>query len=849
VSGAVIANRSGRQAIRAKVIIDASGRAGLARSAGAEMAPFPAGTYAVSRVVIAGEAPEDSLLREDWRADKDMMQLSRTTQVTPAMFECKLEMAFADGSAQAFQEAENAARDRTFVRSQLDAADRLFFIPPDHIRAERSVTDESATAADVDLAALRPAGIAHLYVLGPMADVPRRVATDLFQAPSAIRLGRRVGEQAAADARQRSAPKDVQRPGTTAADSLADIREVQGMLTQPFAAASGVVPCAAAELPVLAKVDLIVVGGGTTGAPAAIGAVRHGVKTLVIECLHELGGVQTAGMITGYYYGHQRGFTKQIDEGVRETGLVRSQAKAEWYRKSIRAGGGEIWFGSMAVGVYMEGNRLRGVVVAMPDGRRGVVLADAVFDATGNADIAAAVGEPTEFYLDQELIGQGVGMAVLRLGAGGHNNDFAMVNDSDATDLSFFGLRHRLMTDGGWDTAQIVNSRERRRLVGVCQVTALDYLTARTYPDTINQHRSRFDLHGPASHDFFLTKNIRVTNHLTLEANAPFRSLLPKQTDGLLVGAIGMSATRDAMAIMRMQPDLQNQGYAAAYAVYLALRDGCELRDIPVAELQRHLVEMGNLPESVLGARDSHPISDEMLTLASHDLLLNYCGAAFLFADPQRAKPLLLAKYRELSTHSSGRDPEASLVYAHVLAMLGDPVGEDELIGWVEANGWVERWAAGKDAGGNRMSSYILALARAGSRKAVRAILAKGRECCSNGKRTPTANTSRILALASQSLGDPALAEMLVLLLDSPGVSGHAIGFSTDIPPVPGYDSRSNYSHDEKNAVAREMNLACALYRLGDRDGKAAAILRAYAQDPRGFYAHYARLVLSEKTP
>lgn len=175
-------------------------------------------------------------------------------------------------------------------------------------------------------------------------------------------------------------------------------------------------------------------------------------------------------------------------------------------------------------------------------------------------------------------------------------------------------------------------------------------------------------------------------------------------------------------------------------------------------------------------------------------------------------------------------------------------VGQDELIGWVEANGWVERWAAGKDAGGNRMSSYILALARAGSRKAVPAILAKGRECCANGKRTPTANTSRILALASQSLGDPALAELMVLLLDSPGVSGHAIGFSTGIPPVPGYDSRSNYSHDEKNTVARQMNLARALYRLGDRDGKAAAILRAYAQDPRGFYAHYARLVLAEKT-
>ena len=79
---------------------------------------------------------------------------------------------------------------------------------------------------------------------------------------------------------------------------------------------------------------------------------------LVIEKLDKLGGVQTAGMICGYYYGNQRGFTKIIDEGVKTTGRYKSQAKAEWYRSAIRQGGGEIWFGSMAVGAVVEGTRL-----------------------------------------------------------------------------------------------------------------------------------------------------------------------------------------------------------------------------------------------------------------------------------------------------------------------------------------------------------------------------------------------------------------------------------------------------------------------------------------------------------
>jgi len=47
--------------------------------------------------------------------------------------------------------------------------------------------------------------------------------------------------------------------------------------------------------------------------------------------------------------------------------------------------------------------------------------------------------------------------------------------------------------------------------------------------------------------------------------------------------------------------------------------------------------------------------------------------------------------------------------------------------------------------------------------------------------------------------------------------------------------------------VPCEVNLAAALYRVGDKDGKGAAILKAYSEDPRGFYANYARRVLQMK--
>jgi succinate dehydrogenase/fumarate reductase flavoprotein subunit len=61
---------------------------------------------------------------------------------------------------------------------------------------------------------------------------------------------------------------------------------------------------------VLGEYDVVVVGGGTGGAPAAIGAGRQGAKTLLLEYLHGLGGVGTIGYISSYYHGNKVGFTK-----------------------------------------------------------------------------------------------------------------------------------------------------------------------------------------------------------------------------------------------------------------------------------------------------------------------------------------------------------------------------------------------------------------------------------------------------------------------------------------------------------------------------------------------------------
>jgi len=97
----------------------------------------------------------------------------------------------------------------------------------------------------------------------------------------------------------------------------------------------------------------------------------------------------------------------------------------EWYRRELRKAGADIWFGALACGAVVEGNRVRGVVVATQNGR-GIVLAHTVIDATGNADIAAAAGAAC-MSTDQEHVAvQGTGMPPCKPGDHYNNTDYTI---------------------------------------------------------------------------------------------------------------------------------------------------------------------------------------------------------------------------------------------------------------------------------------------------------------------------------------------------------------------------------------------------------------------------------------
>ncbi len=851
LAGVAVANRSGRQAVLAKVVVDATERGAVARLAGARFRAYPAGAQPFTRVVIAGEAPQAAglgvrPLPGDYGAPVTLGGYkTKGARVEGRAYQCELSIPMRDGSYRSFAEAEQVARDRTFVPTLLEGADSLFQVPPDPMFAAEPLARGWPGASQVALGCFRPAGLKRLYVLGGCADMPREAAAALLRPLALMEAGTRVGVAAAEEARglARPAAQGVARKG--AADTpLLSSGEVRESLNgpRPFVSGLPTVRAERAGLPVWGTYDVVVVGGGTAGAPAGIAAGRQGARTLLLEYLHGLGGVGTLGMIGKYWYGNVCGFTAEHDRGVAALGAaVHVVGKAEWWRRENRKAGTEVWFGVLGCGALVEGGRVTGVVVATPAGR-GVVLAKSVVDATGNAEIAAAAGAACVFQGAEELALQGVGLSPRKLGASYINSDFGYVNDCDAADLWLFGVRGRAGAGEVWDVSQLVESRERQRIVGACWVTPLDILNRRTFPDTVVQARSNFDSHGYTIDEICYVSEPgageEARGRSVYAANVPYRALVPNGVEGVLVVGLGISAHRDAMPIIRMQPDLQNMGYVAGVAGAMAARAGQAVGRVDVRALQRHLVEVGNLPQEVLAWRDNAGVDRERLAVAVRGLGQGYRDVSLVLAQWKEALPLMRQAYAAAQT------PSERLIYAHVLGIMGDPAGAETLAEAV-AGGKPELGVSvgGERAFGRRLGeldSLIVALGRTRDRRALGPLLA---EVAKLDARSPFSRF-RAVSLALEALADPAAAGPLAELLAKPDISGYALTDVREISPAGGFGAGSG---NERTLCLRELGVARALYRCGDHAGAAERVLSAYARDLRGVYALHAAEVLRRK--
>ncbi len=188
---------------------------------------------------------------------------------------------------------------------------------------------------------------------------------------------------------------------------------VQGYLPCPNEA---VVHEPARDVPVVADVDVCVLGGGMTGACAAVAAARTGASVLLVEHYGFLGGMATSSMVLIWHslYGMDRK-TKVIG-GLPDEIIARLRAMEGVYNASeddaahwvidadktrfvlddfVLADGVKLLLHSRLAGAIRDGRRVTAALVENKSGR-GAIRAQTFIDCTGDADLIRFAGGQTE---------------------------------------------------------------------------------------------------------------------------------------------------------------------------------------------------------------------------------------------------------------------------------------------------------------------------------------------------------------------------------------------------------------------------------------------------------------------
>ena len=855
-AGVVISNRSGRQAIVAKTVIDATPRALVARIAGAKFGSYPGGNQTFKFTVAGNDVKQGPHLSAKIHEEPIELKYasSGSTQGTGfakaekhyKAIEYTMQIYMKDGSWASFAEAEQVARDLTWDSNQVESADLLFQNPPDKMVGQKRWNNANVDLNNINLRVFQPRKIDNLFVLSGSANLSDAAAETLLEPGKMIRIGERIGNEAAIIASASPAPQQPKIKGSKQANvTSGNVGELLEGLRPSLN--MGEVVAEETSLPILGEYDVVVMGGGTAGAPAGVGATKHGAKTLVLEYMHGMGGIGTFGMVGKYYHGYRKGYTNVVDRGVknmdpnnpRKKGSLGEWVfdwKTEYFRKQIRNAGGDIWFGVMGVGSYVDNNQVKGVVVATPEGK-GIVLAHTVVDSTGSADVAIAAGADYSYTGASSVAVQGAGLPYKNPDDNYNNTDWTFINDTDMLDVWRAFVVAKDKFNEHYDIGKMPQTRERRRMIGDFTVSVLDVYNGRTYPDIISVHFSSFDTHGFTEDPFFSLKPPAHSGE-DVTAYVPFRALLPKGLDGIAVTGLGASAHRDAMPVIRMQPCLQNQGYAVGWAAARAAENKQNIRYVDIKSLQKELVKLNSLPEHVLTDKDNYPPPYEKIQEAAQTVTDDLKGLEMVLWDKDRGVTALNDQY-----HLT-QNEEDKLVYARILGMLGEPTGWKELIKAIDSyEDWDEGWNFRGMGQFGRSISYLDSLIIAAGRTQREEVLPSIFRLME--KLTPESHFShfRAVAIALETIGDEKAAEPLFKVMEMNGVRGHSmpdIQTARELAPA----DRNDVS--TRNNSLRELILGRALYKCGDFNGVGNQILEEYSKDLRGHYYRHAKGVLEQ---
>lgn len=426
------------------------------------------------------------------------------------------------------------------------------------------------------------------------------------------------------------------------------------------------------ELPTFETVDVLVVGGGPGGIGAAVGAAQQGVSVAVIERFGALGGMASQGYVNSSEGGVAISGNYILIEGVWEQ-MVESMSSmggcirghdlihankfypydtsrpqkdlqitvfdAEAFKVSadrlMQKYGVKVWLYTLFCDTIISDGVVVGVVVENRNGR-GVIWAERVVDATGDATVCRKAGvECTSVTGD-------IGQMTLEFHMGGvksvtqsfedglsfmpnqNINFFPLIREGevrvemtrwdgdsqDAKDLSTALivcrqqaqeiLRWLKSNRSGFENAYLINTASLLgtlvypRIIGEYSMTQEDILGAYVPDSRIAITAFGIDIPDPEDHSKFILAYLNPGEYYGI----PYEALVPKTPiENLLIGCRATSCDDDAASATICCAISMAVGEAAGTASALSIKEKTIPRNLDVKKIQKALVDKGALLE------------------------------------------------------------------------------------------------------------------------------------------------------------------------------------------------------------------------------------------------------------
>ena len=362
------------------------------------------------------------------------------------------------------------------------------------------------------------------------------------------------------------------------------------------------------------SVDLAVCGLGTAGSLAALFGAENGLSVLGIEAFTCLGGTHTAGGVACHYFGTVGGRYEAIDQEVKafrqQHTFTETEARKLLLEEKLYESAVEILYKSSVCGVYLEDNAVIGLRLITEQGFF-TVGAKVVMDCTADALVATMAGCETE--CGRETDGQMQPYSLVYMVCSGKNYgfsnvDFGRVNQFERKALSDAILYARSIRPAeGHDCERIAQTpilglREGRRIIAEEVANLKDLFEERQTDTPMFYSYADLDKHGwdiafdsPLLGDWAIGANLGAYN---LTIPVPYKAILPKGFEGLLVPCRALGVDRDISSCVRMNPDMKKAAEAAAEWATLAVKQKCSLREVDYADIKAALLESGCLKEA-----------------------------------------------------------------------------------------------------------------------------------------------------------------------------------------------------------------------------------------------------------